>query len=79
MKLSARKFAMALWIAAAILIVAQQLTYLAPLYGQHLVPMDTRLFLISLVNALVYAGGLAAFGAGIHLLGEIRDQLAKRS
>jgi len=29
------------------------------------------------INALVYGGGLAAFGAGIHLLGEIRDRLTR--
>ncbi|HTT84098.1 MAG TPA: hypothetical protein VMF67_11495 [Rhizomicrobium sp.] len=77
MKLPARQFATALWIAAAILIVAQELIYLVPFYGQHPRPMDARNFLISIVNALVYGGGLAAFGAGIHLLGEIRDLLTR--
>jgi hypothetical protein len=79
MKLPARTFAVALWIAAAILIIAQELTYFVPVYGQHPVPMDARSFLISLVNALVYGGGLVAFGGGIYLLGEIRDQLTKCS
>ncbi len=80
MKLDAQKFARALWILAGVLIVAQQVAeYLPwvefPNQQQHL---DLRVVLAMLGNSILYAGGIVALGAIIHLLGEIRDRLPER-
>jgi hypothetical protein len=82
MKLNARKFAVAIWAVAAILVVAQiyEDGYLYSMNGQiHLVHMNFGTVLANVIPILITLGFLAALGAGIHLLGEIRDRLPERS
>jgi hypothetical protein len=78
--LNANKFAVAIWIAAAVLVVANLFSGVYPFnYTSMMYQGDIRTFLLYLGNTLVFAGGLAALGAVVHLLGEIRDRLPERS
>jgi hypothetical protein len=78
MRLPGRRFAIALWIIAAFLIVAQILTYFGPQTGVRFGPMSLWVGLLPLINTLVYAAALVGLGAAVWLLGEIRDQLLAR-
>ena len=78
MKLSARKFAVAIWVVAAMTVVIQVLPYVNLMNASS--HMDTGRIVLYLVNALVFPGSfLAALGAVVYLLGEIRDRLPERS
>jgi hypothetical protein len=77
MKLNASKFAVAIWIVAAMLAITQlssNVYLMNP--ASH---MNIGAFLVDLSASLLYSGGLAALGAGVYLLGEIRDRLPERS
>lgn len=75
MKLNANKFAVAIWVVAAMLVVVELLSQALLLKSN----MNFAVFFSELPFALLYGGGLAILGAGIHLLGEIRDRLPERS
>jgi len=75
MKLNASKFAVAIWIVAATLVVTQ---LLADVYLRSN-PITIETFLFFLLFSLLNPAILAALGAGVHLLGEIRDRLPERS
>jgi hypothetical protein len=76
MKLNANKFAVAIWIATA-MIVAGQL--ISEFYLSAPVAFEFGRFLMVLLYSLLYPAILAALGAVVHLLGEIRDRLPERS
>jgi hypothetical protein len=76
--LPARQIAIVIWVVAAAVFILQQIAqpilekdFLNSAAG--LLPMLDRL-----ANAIIYPGGIAAFGAIVHLLGEIRDASVKR-
>jgi hypothetical protein len=77
MKLNANKFAVAIWIAAATSVVCQ---LIADFYLTS-TPMDIsagRLLMV-LLYSLLNPALLAALGAVVYLLGEVRDRLPERS
>ena len=80
MKLNAHKFANGLWISAAILVSAQWGAYFLIFdpTGVHIRELVIQNVMISVMNSVVYAGGLVGLGAAVRLLGEIRDRLPER-
>jgi hypothetical protein len=76
MKLNAKKFAVAIWTVAAALVVTQ---LFADVYRSSSPINDVGRVLVFLLFSLLNPAILAALGAGIHLLGEIRDRLPERS
>jgi len=64
-----RAFAVVLWVAAAAIVAVQWIVYF-----RMLLP-GSQPFLISVINSFVYAGGIAASGAIVQLLADIRDRL----
>ena len=81
MKLSAHRFAVAIWIGSALIALA---TFVENFPSGH-VPIqelaDTPIIEMILgftAKIVLYAGPMAAFGAMVQLLGEIRDQVARR-
>ncbi len=73
MRVSARGFAILLWLIAAFVLIVQWVRYLAN--GSS---GNGWLLLGLLAVNLMYVGALAGLGAIVHLLGEIRDQLGRR-
>ena len=69
----ARKIAIATWIAAAAVATEQQ--YYQPFLQKEIfhAPGGLMIALDSLAKTVTWAGGLAALGAILHLLSEIRD------
>jgi hypothetical protein len=82
MKLNAKKIAVAIWVVAAMLAITQVFEdgYFYLMNGQvRIVRMDIGTILANMIPILISSGLLAALGAGVHLLGEIRDRLPERS
>ena len=77
MKLSAHKFAIAVWIGAAFIVVSEWLFYF-PSIDLTTTPSIEQ-FISMVGRSALYGGGLAALGAIVQLLGEIRDQLTAKS
>lgn len=77
MKLPARKFAGALWIGAAIVMISLWgdiaiMTYIGNVSaGQYALELVFVIFVGTIANA----GLLVAFGAVIYVLGEVRDRM----
>lgn len=80
MKLSAVGLAKALWIAAAVLVIAEWIPVLTMSYPVNYPGQPLRYMMILQTLGLnVQTGGvLAALGAVVYLLGEIRDALTRR-
>lgn len=87
MRLPARKFAIALWLGAAIVLLNQWVQFPRVLQAAHNAHANNmaeahailswdRLFLSTVLFSVIYAGGLFCLGAAIWILGEIRDRLA---
>jgi hypothetical protein len=75
MKLNTSKFAVALWIAAAMLVATQ---LFADFYLRSSPIDNVGNVLLFLLSSLFTPAILAALGAVVHLLGEIRDRLPER-
>jgi membrane protein DedA with SNARE-associated domain len=71
MKLNAKKFAIAIWMGAAVSVATQ---LIADFYLSS-IPIDAGRLLMALLYSLLNPALLAALGAVVYLLGEIRDRL----
>lgn len=70
-----RKLAILFWIVAVAIVVAQQITHPILFKGALDSAGAFHVALDALTRSLMYGGSIAAIGAIIHLLGEIRDAL----
>ena len=74
----AKKVAIALWVVAAVVFVLQQYSFPMLMRGMFDNSGELMVALDRIANAVLYPGVMAALGAIVYLLGEIRDATPPR-